>query len=336
MLREIIAQLARGEDLSAANAAAAMREIMSGDAPEALIGGFLVGLKAKGETAEEIAACAEVLREQGTKIVTRRRNVVDTCGTGGDGAGTFNISTTAAIIASAAGVSIAKHGNRSVSSACGSADVLSALGVKVDVDHKTAGAILDDIGITFLYAPLLHSAMRNVAKARKDLGIRTVFNILGPLANPAGCKRQVLGVYEGSLGLKMAKALLHLGTEHALVVHGHDGLDELTTGAKTSVWEVKRGKIQSFLVDSSDFGIPMTAKNSLFGGNAEVNAEVTRSILEGKNGAPKDVAVLNAAAAIVVSGMAASLEAGLELAREAVDSGRGLKKLKDWIDATNA
>src|SRR3990172_4367932 len=303
MLREAIAKIAEGKDLSAEEAAGAMDQIMSGEAPEALIAGFLLGLRMKGETAEEIASCAGVLRRKATTIRTRHLNVVDTCGTGGDGSGTFNISTTAAIIASGAGVPVAKHGNRAVSSSCGSADVLDALGVKIDIPAEKAAMVLDDVGITFLYAPLMHSAMRHAAKVRKELGVRTIFNILGPLANPAGSKRQVLGVYDSRMGQKMAEALLEIGSEHALVVHGEGGMDELSVLGKTLVWELRKGEIRQYSVDASDFGFPKSSISELRGDSPAGNAEITRSILFGKSGAPNDVSLINTSGAILVSGL---------------------------------
>jgi len=335
-LNDAVAKIAEGRNLTGQEAALAMNEIMSGEAPEALIAGFLIGLRVKGETAEEIAGCAGVLRTRAVTIRTKHRNVVDTCGTGGDGLGTFNISTTAAIIASGAGVPVAKHGNRAVSSACGSADVLSALGVKIDVGPEKAAEILDEIGITFLFAPLMHSAMRHAAKVRKELGVRTIFNILGPLANPAGSKRQVLGVYDSRMGQKMAEALLEIGSEHALVVHGEGGMDELSVLGKTLVWELRKGEIRQYSVDASDFGFPKSSISELRGDSPAGNAEITRSILFGKSGAPKDVSLINAAGAILVSGLAETLAEGIEMARESVGSGRAARKLQDWISSSNS
>ena len=336
MLREAIAKIAEGKDLSAQEAAGAMDQIMSGEAPEALIAGFLLGLRMKGETAEEIASCAGVLRRKATTIRTRHLNVVDTCGTGGDGSGTFNISTTAAIIASGAGVPVAKHGNRAVSSSCGSADVLAALGVKIDIPAEKAAMVLDEVGITFLYAPLMHSAMRHAAKVRKELGIRTIFNILGPLVNPAGSRRQILGIYDIRLGQKMAEALREMGSEHALVVHGEGGLDELSVLGKTAVWELRRGEISHYNVDSDELGLPRAKMADLKGEDPGKNAEIIRSILSGKDGAPRSVALLNAAGAILVSGLASTLSVGLGMARESVDSGLALTKLHQWVESSNS
>jgi anthranilate phosphoribosyltransferase len=336
MLDGAVAKIAEGRDLTAEEATQAMNEIMSGEAPDALIAGFLIGLRVKGETAEEIAACAGVLRSKAVTIRTKHRNVVDTCGTGGDGLGTFNISTTAAIIAAGAGVPVAKHGNRAVSSSCGSADVLAALGVKIDVAPEKASAILDEVGITFLFAPLMHSAMKHAAKVRKELGIRTIFNILGPLTNPAGSKRQVLGVFDGRIGQRMAQALHEIGSEHALVVHGEGGMDELSVLGKTSVWELRRGEIRQYSVDATDLGLRRASISELKGDSPDGNAEIVRSILSGRDGAPRDVALLNAAGAIFVSGMSDTLSEGLGEAKESVDSGRAKRKLNDWIESSQS
>lgn len=336
ILQDAVRKLASGADLTRDEASGAMQEIMSGEAPDGLVGGFLVGLRAKGETGREIAGCAEVLRRNAIRIATRHAYVVDTCGTGGDGSGTFNISTTSALIACGAGVPVAKHGNRAVSSSCGSADVLAALGVRIDLSPEKVTAVLDDVGITFLFAPLMHGAMKHVAKVRRELGTRTIFNILGPLANPAGSKRQVLGVFDRNLGKTMSEALLEMGSEHALVVHGSDGLDEFTVGGKSSVWELFRGEIRHYDVNALDLGLKERERSLLAGGDAATNAEIVKGILSGKDGAPRDVSLLNAAAAILVSGKAKSLAEALPIARESVDSGRATLKLNQWIEASNS
>ena len=336
MLAEAFSKLTDKKDLTSEEAVAAMREIMSGGVSDSLLAGFLVALRAKGETAEEIAAFARVLREQGTRIRTRRVNVVDTCGTGGDGKGTFNVSTAAAIIAAGAGVAVAKHGNRAVSSSCGSADVLEALGLRLDLSPEKVGTILDEIGITFLFAPQMHSAMRHAAKVRKELGIRTVFNILGPLANPANAKRQLLGVYRADIGQRMAEALRDLGSEHALIVHGEGGVDEVTATGKTLAWELLEGKIRHFTIENVGLGLSQHKNSDIRGSDPQTNAAIIRSILDGKPGAPREIALLNAASAILVSGKTPSMSEGVKMATDSVDSGRASTKLKDWIAASKS
>ncbi|HEX9615582.1 MAG TPA: anthranilate phosphoribosyltransferase, partial [Bacteroidota bacterium] len=297
MIQEAIAKIAARRDLEKSEAHGAMNEIMSGQATESQVAGFLVGLRMKGETAEEIAGCAQAMREKATRITTKHKDVIDTCGTGGDGSGTFNISTTAAIIASAAGVPVAKHGNRAVSSACGSADVLKALGVNIELNPEQVSWVLDEVGISFLHAPMLHSAMKYAAPVRKQLGVRTVFNILGPLTNPAGAKRQILGVFSPELTDVMAAVLRDLGSEHALVVHGGGGLDELSTLGSSTISELKDGKVKSYSFDSSSLGFGRARQDEIQGGDMSTNADIIRRILDGQDGAPREIALLNAGAA---------------------------------------
>jgi len=300
-----------------------------------LIAAFLLGLRTKGETVEEITGCAMALRERAVSIAAPK-GAIDTCGTGGDNSGTFNISTAAAIIAGSAGVVVAKHGNKAVSSTCGSADVLTELGIKIDNSPERVSQILDEVGITFLYAPLHHGAMKHAGPVRNELGIRTIFNILGPLANPAGTKRQVLGVYKSELTEPMAHVLGELGSDHALVVHGEGGLDELSTLGKTRVSELRSGKVRTYELDAADYGFSQISPDSISGGNAQVNGAILRNIFEGGNGAPAEIAVYNAGAALVVGGKASDLKEGVEIARSAVRSGLAKRKLEQWIEASRS
>lgn len=335
MIKEAIGILATRQSLSAGEAYAAMDEIMTGTATEAHISAFLMGLRLKGETVEEIAGCARAMKAKAVSIKSRHPVIIDTCGTGGDASGTFNISTTAAIIASAAGAVVAKHGNRAVSSKSGSADVLKALGINIDLPIDKVATVLDEVGITFLFAPLMHGAMKFAAPVRRDLGIRTIFNILGPLTNPAGAKRQLLGVFDPALTETMATVLGELGSEHALVVHGEGGFDELSSLGSTKVSELKGGKVTTYTLDAREVGVKMGRVEDLRGGDAALNAEIVRAILSGKDGAPADIAVLNAGGALLVAGKVDSLKAGIELSREAIRSGAAARKLNAWKEATN-
>lgn len=336
MLKEAIAKLAQKQDLTKDEAYAAMNHIMAGEATDAQIAAFLMGLRLKGETVEEIAGCATVMRERAIRITSKHQNIIDTCGTGGDASGTFNISTTAAIIASAAGAVVAKHGNRAVSSRCGSADVLRALRVNIEVPPEKAAKTLDNIGITFLFAPMMHGAMKFAANVRKDLAIRTIFNILGPLTNPAGAQRQLLGVFNSALTEKLAGVLKELGSQHALVVHGEGGLDELSTVGWTKVSELRNGELNTYEVRVEEFGLQATNVERLRGGDVDQNVAILRDVLDGKDGAARDISLLNSGAALSVSGKASSVKEGIALARETVDSGAAKRKLKDWVDATNS
>lgn len=335
MIKEAIAKLAARESLSSSEAYESMEEIMEGLATESHIAAFLMGLRLKGETVEEIAGCARAMRAKSTPIRSRHTVITDTCGTGGDASGTFNISTTAAIIASAAGAVIAKHGNRAVSSKSGSADVLRELGVNIDLPVERVEYVLNEIGITFLFAPLMHGAMKFAAPVRRDLGIRTIFNILGPLTNPAGARRQLLGVFEPNLTEVMASVLLELGSEHALVVHGAGGLDEFSTLGTTRVSELHNGKVRTYTLNAAEFGLSSGSPADLKGGDASRNANLTRAILSGQEGAPADIAVLNAAGAVVVAGIAQTMKEGISFCRETIRSGLAIKKLNQWIEATH-
>ena len=335
MIREAISKVVDGEDLSQEEAAATMNEIMSGDATPAQIACFITALRIKGETVDEITGCAKIMREKVTKIETSADLLVDTCGTGGDGAHTFNISTTAAFVAAGAGLHIAKHGNRSVSSKSGSADVLKALGVNIEADVATVAKCVDEVGIGFLFAPMLHPAMKYAIGPRREIGIRTIFNILGPLTNPAGARVQLLGVYDPALTANLAHVLKNLGSDHVFVVHGADGLDEITITDKTYVAELVDGQVRSYVTDPEAFGISRADISSLIGGSAEENAQITLDILNGERGARRDIVLLNSAAAIVAGGLAANLVEGIQLAAESIDSGKALEKLELLKKASN-
>jgi anthranilate phosphoribosyltransferase len=335
MIRETIKKLSSKQDLSQAEAYEAMNEIMSGNAAESQIAAFLMGLRLKGETVDEIAGCARSMREKAVRIRSDKGPIIDTCGTGGDAVGTFNISTTAAIIASAGGAVVAKHGNRAVSSKCGSADVLKGLGVNIEIPPERVEEVLKEVGITFLFAPLMHGAMKFAAPVRRDLGIRTIFNILGPLTNPAGARRQLLGVFDESLTELMAGVLRELGSDHAIVVHGEGGFDELSTLGESKVTELRNGELRTYVIDAQELGVRRATLDAVRGGDVETNVRLTRSILEGAKGAPADIAVLNAGAALMVAGRGETLEQGMRIAREAITSGAAHQKLKHWVEATN-
>ena len=336
MIQEAIKDLIAGADLGRARTRAAMDQIMSGQATDAQIGAFLVALRIKGETVDEIAGCAEVMREKATPIATTRPDLIDTCGTGGDGSGTFNISTAVAFVACGAGLAVAKHGNRSISSHCGSADVLDALGVNVEASPEKVGECIDGVGIGFLFAVALHGAMKHAIGPRRELATRTVFNVLGPLTNPAGAKRQLLGVYDSALTEALAGVLGQLGSERALVVHGSDGLDEITLTGPTQVSELRDGRVSTRQIDPRDFGLQRVPAEALQGGDAAYNARILREVLDGREGPRRDVVLINAAAAIAVGGRAEDMTAGLELARASIDSGRACRALERLVEVSNA
>jgi len=330
MIREAIETLVSGKSLTVEQAGMVMEEIMAGEATPAQFGAFVTALRLKGETVEEIAGMARVMREKAIPVVVSGP-VVDTCGTGGDGSGSFNISTAAAFVVAGAGLKVAKHGNRSMSSICGSADVLEALGLRIDLGAEQVQKCLEEVGIGFMFAPNFHPAMKYAAAPRREIGIRTVFNILGPLTNPAGAKSQVLGVADGSLTMKMAQVLELLGCHHALVVHGEDGLDEITLGGRTTVCELKKGVIESYSVTPEEFGFTRVSVESLRGGSPQENAEILHRILKGEKGPRRDIVLMNAAAALVAGDRAENLEQGIQIAREAIDSGKALEKLEGLI-----
>ncbi len=322
-------RLSEGRDLTATEVEALFGQLMDGEFDEPSKAALLMGLAVKGETAGEIVGAARAMRRRAVEIRHRREDVIDTCGTGGDGKGTFNISTAAALVAAAAGVVVAKHGNRSVSSRSGSADVLAALGVDIAVPPERAAAALDEIGIAFLFAPTLQPAMREVRPVRKALGVRTVFNLLGPLTNPAGARRQLLGVYAEERVRTLAEVLLELGSDRAMVVHGCDGLDEITLTGPTRVAEVIDEAIKEYTVEPADLGFDPVPESALAGGDPDENAGALVGVLAGEPGARRDITLANAGAAVYVAGLAAELRVGVELARTALDSGGAAAKLDE-------
>ena len=327
MIKEAIVAVVGGRSLTRAEAAAAMDELMSGDATGAQFGAFLTALRMKGETVEELTGFAEVMRAKVTPVETGLP-VVDTCGTGGDGAGTFNVSTAAAFVVAAAGLPVAKHGNRAMSSQCGSADVLEALGVKIDLPAEGVAACVREVGIGFMFAPLFHPAMRHAVSPRREIGIRTVFNVLGPLTNPAGAKSQVLGVPDPALPAKMAQVLQNLGCRHALVVHGRDGLDEISPAGPTQVAEVVGESLRTYEIRPSDFGLAETPASSVRGGDAATNAQIIRRVFAGERGPARDFVILNAGAALVAGGAAKDLAEGIKLAGDLIDRGAAQEKVE--------
>ncbi len=335
-IHEIIGLLCDGAHLTRDQAGTAMRLLMSGETTPAQTAALLIGLRMKGETASEITGFAEIMRAFAAPVVTQRRPLVDTCGTGGDGMGAFNISTTAAFAAAGAGLAVAKHGNRAASSRCGSADVLEALGVNINLDGEQTGRCIDEIGMGFLFARSLHSAMRHVAPVRQELRVRTVFNILGPLTNPAQADCQVVGVFNSQLAPTMAEALLALGARHAFVVAGRDGLDELTLNGPSLVCEARDGRVLEYEVRPEDFGLAPAPLSAIAGGDAEQNAAILRLVLSGETGPRRDVVLLNAASALTSGGLAADLTEGVALAGEAIDSGAAMAKLNALIAYTQA
>ena len=327
MFKEIMDRLLRQQDLTRKEAADMMLAVMDGRLLPVQIGALLTALRIKGETVEEITGCAQVLREKALRIRPRVSFCVDTCGTGGDSSSTFNISTAAAFVTAAGGVPVAKHGNRSVTSKSGSADVLEALGVRIDVSPDVVCRCIEEIGIGFLFAPAHHPAMKHAAGPRRELGFRTLFNILGPLANPAEAKGQVLGVFAPELTEVMAGVLSNLGVSRALVVHGTDGLDELTTTAATRVTELKDGCIQTALVAPEGFGLPRSSLASLLGGSPAENARILQAVLKGERGPKRDIVLLNSGAALYVGNKAENLQQGVALAGQLIDSGDAYQKL---------
>jgi anthranilate phosphoribosyltransferase len=321
MLRGAIEKITRGEDLEREEARQAALAMLGGDVPDSVIGGLLVGLRAKGETEAEITGFAQGMREVRVSITPAATTLVDTCGTGGDRSGTFNISTTAALIAAAAGVKVAKHGNRGVSSRCGSADVLEALGVDIEMPPAAVKECIETIGFGFMFAPAFHPAMKRVMGPRKDLGVPTIFNILGPLTNPAGARAQVLGVNSAELAPLMGRVLCALGCERAYVLHGMDGLDEFSLSSETIVCELDHGVIVEYLLEPEDLGFARRRSVALKGGDADRNAAITRSVLAGEEGPALEACTANAAFAVVAGGVASSLREGVETARSAVESG---------------
>ena len=338
IITEAVRTLVERRDLTRLEAAAAMEAIMSGVATNAQIAAFLTALRMKGEVVEELIGFAQVMREKVTRIRTRadealtgtdREMLIDTCGTGGDASGTFNVSTATAFVVAGAGLKVAKHGNRAMTSRTGSADVLEALGVRLDLTPESAGRSLDVLGITFLFAPNFHSAMRNAAGVRREMGVRTVFNLLGPITNPAGATRQLLGVYADTYVAVLAEVLRQLGSERAMIVHGSDGMDELTVFGTSPVAELRDGKIKEYTIDPAAFGLAHTDRAGVAGGSAQENAARIRAILGGAKGPARDIVLLNAGAALAVAGVTDGLEAGIERARSAIDRGEAARKLDE-------
>ena len=335
MIKDAIAKLADRASLTEQEAESVMLEIMDGAATPAQIAAYLMGLRLKGETVEEIAGSVRAMRAKAVRISVGDPLVVDTCGTGGDGAHTFNISTTTAFVVAGAGLTVAKHGNRSVSSKSGSADVLSALGVEIDLSTERVADCIDEVGIAFLFAPLYHGAMKHCAGPRQEMGIRTMLNLLGPLTNPAGATIQVLGVYESQLTSLLGNVLMHLGSQHCFVVHGMDGLDEITLTAKSQISEAAGGILSNYLLDPAEFGLALVPAKQLAGGTPQENAAITHDILQGRKGPKRDIVCLNAAPALVAARKATSLQDGFLLAGQAIDSGAAAEKLARLIAFTN-
>jgi len=334
-MNEIAKKVLEGINLSIEEASLVMDWIMSGEASEAQIGSYLTALRMKGETIEEITGSAKGMRERCLQL-KGEGNLIDIVGTGGDCTNTFNVSTVASLVVAAAGIQVAKHGNRSVSSKCGSADVLEALGVKLDLTKEQNEAVLKEIGICFMFAPVYHSAMKYVAKTRKDLGVRTIFNILGPLANPAYANLQVMGVYDDALVEPMAKVLLNLGVKRAMVVHGEDGVDEVSISGKTRVCEVRDGKLEGYSIDPISLGLSVAPLSEVTGGGAEENKAIALNILKGEKGPKRDMVVLNAGVALYTALESQDLKSCMNLAEGLIDSGKAMEKLEAFIKATQS
>lgn len=334
MIKEGIRRLLNGEDLSFEMTRLVMDQIMSGNATNAQISAFITAMRMKGETIDEITACAAIMRKHGAKL-KHDNDVLDIVGTGGDEAHTFNISTASALVVSAAGVPVAKHGNRSVSSKCGSADVLEALGVKIDIPVCLSEKILAEIGLCFMFAPDYNSSMKYAAPVRKEIGVRTIFNILGPLASPANAEYLLLGVYDENLVEPLASVLSNLGVKKAMVVHGQDGLDEISLTAPSTICEVNDGRLNSFFLDPRQFGLGLCQPSDLKGGGPEENADIVRRILMGEKGPQRDIVLLNSAACIYMFYDNMTLRESLRLAADVIDSGRALRQLQEFVRLSN-
>jgi len=349
MIKNAISKVVLQQDLLEAEMIEVMNQIMGGEATPAQVGAFITALRMKGETIEEITGAARVMRDHATPIrvgkafdIDReeinldRETILDTCGTGGSGTKSFNISTTVAFVVSACGVKVAKHGNRSISSACGSADVLEALGVNLNVTPEQVESCINEVGVGFLFAPALHGAMKHAIGPRREIGIRTIFNILGPLTNPAGADRQVLGVYDEKLVEVLAKVLVKLGCQRGFVVHGQDGMDEITLTGPTRIAEINEGKVALSTIEPEDFGLRRCLLTDLQGGDAEENAAIVKDVLAGAEGPKRDVVLLNAAYALIAAGIVESVDAGLQKARNVIDEGLAKAKLEGLVNLTNA
>lgn len=348
MIKDAIARVVRGQDLTEEEMSVAMDEILTGLATSAQIGSLITALRVKGETVDEITGAAKAMRRRATKIKLNNHlvnidrdeinieeeTILDTCGTGGDGTYTFNVSTVTAFVVAGGGIKVAKHGQRAVSGHCGSADVLKALGLKLDINHANAVQCMEEFGIAFLYAPLFYGAMKYPALPRQEIGIRTIFNLLGPLTNPAGATAQVMGVYDPALTLKMAQVLERLGTREAFVVCGEGTFDEISICGSTRISHLKQGKIDTFHITPEEYGFKRAKPEEIEGGNAKENARIIREILEGEKGPKRDMVLLNAAAAFIAAGLDENLEGGLGRAGEAIDSGQARQKLDDVVSFT--
>jgi anthranilate phosphoribosyltransferase len=348
MIKEAIGKVILKQNLTEAEMIEVMNQVMGGEATQAQVGAFITALRMKGETIEEIAGAARVMRDHATPIrvgqaldIDReeinqdRETILDTCGTGGSGTRSFNISTTVAFVVAACGVKVAKHGNRSISSACGSADVLETLGVNLNVTPEQVETCINEVGVGFLFAPALHGAMKHAIGPRREIGIRTIFNILGPLTNPAGADRQVLGVYDEALVEVMAKVLVKLGCQRGFIVHGLDGMDEITLTGPTRIAEIRDGLVTLSTIEPEDFNLSRCSLADLQGGDAAANAEIVRGVLSGNPGPKRDVVLLNAAYALVAAGLAKSVGAGLDKARAAIDDGLAMARLNGLVALTN-
>lgn len=332
-MKEYINKVIEGKNLTTEEAAAAMDIIMSGEATPAQIGSYLTALRMKGETIEEITGCAKGMREKCLQLVGKG-DLMDIVGTGGDCTNTFNVSTVSSFVVAAAGVKVAKHGNRSVSSKCGSADVLEALGVKLDITKEQNEEVLEQTGMCFMFAPVYHSAMKYVAAPRRELGARTIFNILGPLANPAYANLQVMGVYSDELVDSMAQVLSNLGVKRAMVVHGEDGVDEVSICGKTKVCEVREGKLKSYTIDPEELGLSIAKPEDIKGGLAEENKEIALSILKGEKGAKRNMVLINSAVALYTALEDKTLKECVQIAADLIDSGKALAKMQEFVEAT--
>jgi anthranilate phosphoribosyltransferase len=335
-IRDAIEKLVNRVNLAEAETIEVMNQIMTGEATPLQVAAFLTALRMKGETVEEITGAARVMREKAHRVNVGSKTVLDTCGTGGDQKGTFNISTTVAFVLAGAGVNVAKHGNRSVSSQSGSADVLGALGVKVDAPRERVEQCIAEIGIGFLFAPLLHEAMKYAVQPRRDIGIRTIFNILGPLTNPAMATHQLIGIYSGELVGMIAHVLKNLGSARAMVVHGLEGLDEISLCGPTKVAELREGSVKEYTIEPEQFGLKCCRLEELHGGSANQSAEIVRGVLDGKPGPARDVILLNSGAALYVSAIATTIQEGIRQAAESIDLGKARQKLEQLAEMTNA
>lgn len=334
-MKEAIKAVAERRNLSQTEAERAMEQMLNGEATQAQLGAFLTGLRMKGETLDEIIGCATVLRDKAEHISPKVDNYVDLVGTGGDGSFSFNISTTAALVVAGAGLAVAKHGNRAISSKSGAADVLEALGVNIMLEPDQVEKSVEEVGIGFMFAPTFNRLMKNVSQARSEMGIRSIFNILGPLSNPSGAKHQVIGVFNPDLTEVFAQAMRVMGIETAMVMNARDGMDELSTASETVVSEIRDGAIRNYIVTPEQYGFKRPVFECLKGGDAKVNAAITTDILTGTKGYKRDVVLLNAAATLYIGNKAASIEQGIEMAEAAIDSGAAHQKLKDLIAFTN-